>query len=79
MKMFKGYAEYYNQSEPITDYEFKAWTKRKAFRKAYRHLTIVCTKYGEVYWMQVWFRGKKIFGNGNKILFKFAKKGVITL
>ena len=77
--MFRGLAEYYNQIEPITYYEFKAWTKRGAFLKAYRYQTVVCTKYEEVYWMQVWFRHKKIFGNGNQILFKFAKKGVITL
>lgn len=63
--MFRCIAEYYNQLEPITTCEFRALTKLGAVKKAMRFTGQIQQT---VYWVQVWFRGKKIFGNGNKIL-----------
>jgi hypothetical protein len=65
--MFRVLVEYYNQIEPITYDEFRAFTKRGAIRKAFKY----SKKLNEtVYYMQVWFKGKKIFGNGNRVLYK---------
>jgi len=64
--MIKCYAEYYTDEEPITNLEFRAFTKRGALRKAFNNEEYVNSlNLGRVRWMQVWFRGKKIFGNGN--------------
>ena len=77
--MFKCIAEYYNQQEPITDYQFVAWTKFGALKKAFKYQAVINAKHEQVYWMQLWFRKKKIFGNGNKILFNLSRKRAITL
>ncbi len=74
--MFRCDAEYYTNTEPITDYHFRAFTKKQALKKALDFEDAVNDmKLGRVQYIQVWFRGKKIFGNGNKLLFG-RKRGV---
>ena len=68
--MFRCDAEYYTNTEPITHIDFKAWTKRGALKKARKNIDYVKSlNCGNVYWAQVWFKGKKIYGNGNKRLY----------
>lgn len=68
--MFRCDAEYYNNTEPIIHLDFKAWTKRGAIKKAHKNIDYVKSlNCGNVYWVQVWFKGKKIYGNGNKRLY----------
>jgi hypothetical protein len=64
--MFKTIAEYYTDIDPIIDLEFKAITKRRALKKAMLKIKEVETLHGfSVIWLQVWYKGKKIYGNGN--------------
>jgi hypothetical protein len=68
--MFRCNAEYYTNTEPIVHLDFKAWTKRGALKKSRKNIDYVKSlNCGNVYWIQVWFKGKKIYGNGNKTLF----------
>jgi len=68
--MFRCDAEYYTNTEPIIRLDFKAWTKRGALKKARKNIDYVKSlNCGNVYWAQVWFKGKKIYGNGNKRLY----------
>lgn len=68
--MFRCDVEYYTTMEPIIMLELKAFTKRGAIKTAYKHVTLVNSyNYGQVAYIQVWFRGRKIFGDGNKVLY----------
>lgn len=63
--------EYYTDLEPITDLKLRAFTKTGAVRKAFDEIEYINSLgFGSVKYIQVWFRGRKIYGNGNKVLFK---------
>ena len=67
--MFKCYAEYYNQWKPIAYIGFRAFTKTGAVKKALRQVSRVESENNAtVYYMQTWYRGKKIQSNSNKKL-----------
>ena len=76
--MFKCGAEYYTNVEPITHYEFRAWTKTGALKKAFDFKDKVNNmNLGKVQYTQVWFRHTKIFGDGNCFLFGRSQEEIL--
>ena len=64
----KGYciAEYYSELEPLFAIDYLAFTKKGSIQKAKKNIKKVENiGVGKVYYMQVWFNGKKVFGDGN--------------
>jgi hypothetical protein len=69
--MFRVDIEYYTYLEPIITISRRAFTWRGAIRKAFNNINFVNSlSCGTVHYMQVWFRGQKIYGEGNKVLYK---------